>query len=82
MEKTILDGYEYPEGTALQPGQNIKVSINEYAWKDNNGNAIEQVKPGRLLQYIARFEKTGAQGALPYWYPAGDLDWLVTHNNQ
>ena len=82
LEKTILDGYEYPEGTALQPGQNIKVSINEYAWKDNNGNAIEQVKPGRLLQYIARFEKTGAQGALPYWYPAGDLDWLVTHNNQ
>lgn len=24
LEKTILDGYEYPEGTALQPGQNIK----------------------------------------------------------
>ena len=82
LEKDILSDYTAPEGTALQKGQTLKVSINEYAWKDKNGTAIEQVKPGRLLQYIARFEKTGAQGALPYWYPAGDLDWLVTHNNQ
>ena len=82
IEKEVLSDYTPPEGTALQKGQTIKVSINEYAWKDQNGKAIEQVKPGRLLQYVARFEKTGAQGALPYWYPAGDLDWLVTKNNQ
>lgn len=82
IEKEVLSDYTPPAGTALQKGQTIKVSINEYAWKDQNGKAIEQVKPGRLLQYVTRFEKTGAQGALPYWYPAGDLDWLVTKNNQ
>ena len=81
IEKEVLSDYTPPAGTALQKGQTIKVSINEYAWKDQNGKAIEQVKPGRL-QYVTRFEKTGAQGALPYWYPAGDLDWLVTKNNQ
>lgn len=82
LEKDVLSDYAPPENTGLKQGQTIKVSINEYAWKDQNGKAIEQVKPGRLLQYVARFEKTGAQGALPYWYPAGDLDWLVTKNNQ
>ena len=82
LEKELLSDYMPPENTGLKQGQTIKVSINEYAWKDQNGKAIEQVKPGRLLQYVARFEKTGAQGALPYWYPAGDLDWLVTKNNQ
>lgn len=82
LEKDVLSDYAPPENTGLKQGQTIKVSINEYAWKDQSGKAIEQVKPGRLLQYVARFEKTGAQGALPYWYPAGDLDWLVTKNNQ
>ena len=82
LEKELLSDYMPPENTGLKQGQTIKVSINEYAWKDQNGKAIEQVKPGRLLQYVARFEKTGAQCALPYWYPAGDLDWLVTKNNQ
>lgn len=82
LEKEILSDYVPPANTVLKQGQTIKVSINEYAWKDQHGTAIEQVKPGRLLQYMTRFEKTGAQGALPYWYPAGDLDWLVTKNNQ
>ena len=82
LEKEILSDYVPPANTSLKQGQTIKVSINEYAWYDQNGKPIEQVKPGRLLQYMARFEKTGAQGALPYWYPAGDLDWLVTKNNQ
>ena len=70
LEKELLSDYMPPENTGLKQGQTIKVSINEYAWKDQSGKAIEQVKPGRLLQYVARFEKTGAQGALPYWYPA------------
>ena len=82
LEKEILSDYVPPANTSLKQGQTIKVSINEYAWYDQNGKPIEQVKPGRLLQYMARFEKTGAQGALPYWYPDGDLDWLVTKNNQ
>ena len=60
----------------------VLVSINEYSWMDENGDPIEQSMPGSLLQYIARFERAKVQAALPYWYPCGDLDWLVTHNNQ
>ena len=76
------DAWTKAEDEILGEDSDILVSINEYAWKDESGKAIEQVQPGSLVQYIARFENTKVQGALPYWYPAGDLDWLTTHNNQ
>lgn len=55
----------------------IPISINEYvkSWGELN-------KPGSLIQYISRFENTKVSADLPYWFPAGDLDWLVTYNNQ
>lgn len=41
LEKELLSDYMPPENTGLKQGQTIKVSINEYAWKDQNGKAIE-----------------------------------------
>ncbi|MBT1175810.1 hypothetical protein JS530_09930 [Bifidobacterium sp. LC6] len=61
----------------LGADSNIPISINEYA---NRGT--QQVTPGVMVQYISHFENTKVSAALPYWFPAGDLDWLVTRNNQ
>ena len=47
-----MSGIIRPEGTALQPGQNIKVSINEYAWKDNKLTITHM----RLFNTVARLD--------------------------
>ena len=76
------DAWRTTETKIMGADSKIPVNINEYAWYGEGGGVTEQTQPGRLLQYITRFEYTGIGGALPYWFPAGDLDLLVSHNNQ
>ncbi|KAB7786786.1 immunoglobulin-like domain-containing protein [Bifidobacterium cebidarum] len=78
---SFLPHYEHwrsIETKYLGADSNIPVSINEYVSADLK----QQTRPGNLVQYISQFENHKVSGALAYWYPAGDLDWLATHNNQ
>ncbi len=54
----------------------IPICINEY------GNWRDLSVPGRLIQWIARLEDCKVDGCLAYWHAAGNLDDLVTQNNQ
>ncbi|WP_159431894.1 carbohydrate-binding protein [Bifidobacterium lemurum] len=73
-----IENWRALEDEYLGVDSDLPISINEYA----KSGGDEQVQPGTLVQYISRFETAGVSAALPYWYPAGDLDWLATHNNQ
>lgn len=75
---TQYDGH-YSDYRAIEKSLGISpipIDINEYALPS------ELAIPGQLMPYIARFENTKVDGALPYWYAAGDMDFLATHNNQ
>jgi hypothetical protein len=52
------------------------ICINEY------GNWRDLSVPGRLIQWLARFEDSKVEGCLAYWHAAGNLDDLVTRNNE
>lgn len=54
----------------------IPITINEYARFSG-----DLAMPGKLIQFISRFEQTGVNGCLAYWTTAGSLNDLVTHNN-
>ncbi len=54
-----------------------EIVINEYA-RDKGDLGV----PGRLVQYIAKFEKSKVYGCLAYWTTAGCLNDLVTWNNK
>lgn len=48
------------------------ITINEY------GKNTELGVPGKLTQYIARFENSKVHAGLAYWYQEGQLDELLT----
>ncbi|MEV4313698.1 CBM35 domain-containing protein [Actinocrispum sp. NPDC049592] len=53
------------------------IFINEYAWTD------EVDVPGRVANYIAKFERAGVQAAdRAFWYEYGTVNGLVVNNNQ
>ena len=54
----------------------IPITINEYARFSG-----DLAMPGKLVQFISRFEQSGVNGCLAYWTTAGSLNDLVTHNN-
>jgi hypothetical protein len=49
-----------------------EVFINEY------GRVDDISKPGRLIQFLSRFENTKVYGALAFWVQGGTLDGLTT----
>jgi carbohydrate binding protein with CBM6 domain len=54
-----------------------QVFINEYAWTD------EVDVPGRVANYIAKFERAGVYAAdRAFWYEYGTVNGLVVNNNQ
>lgn len=52
------------------------IVINEYARFSG-----DLAMPGKLVQFIARFENTCVDACLAYWTTAGSLNDLVTHNS-
>jgi hypothetical protein len=53
------------------------IAINEYAWTD------EVDVPGRVANYIAKFERAGVSSAdRAFWYEYGTVNGLVVNNNQ
>jgi len=53
------------------------IFINEYAWTD------EVDVPGRVADYIAKFERAGVWAAdRAFWYEYGTVNGLVVNNNQ
>jgi hypothetical protein len=53
------------------------IFINEYAWTD------EVDVPGRVTDYIAKFERAGVWAAdRAFWYEYGTVNGLVVNNNQ
>lgn len=53
------------------------IFINEYAWTD------EVDVPGRVTNYIAKFERAGVWAAdRAFWYEYGTVNGLVVNNNQ
>ena len=53
------------------------IIINEYARKNGDLGI-----PGKLIQWIARFENSKVDACLAYWTSAGCLNDLVTQNNK
>ncbi len=52
------------------------IVINEYARFSG-----DLAMPGKLVQFITRFENTGVDACLAYWTTAGSLNDLVSHNS-
>jgi hypothetical protein len=53
------------------------IFINEYAWTD------EVDVPGRVANYIAKFERAGVAAAdRAFWFEYGTVNGLVVNNNQ
>ncbi|QGQ96044.1 hypothetical protein EHS13_14745 [Paenibacillus psychroresistens] len=52
------------------------ISINEY------GKVAELGVPGKMIQYMARFESTKVHGGMSFWFPEGRLDELLTASYQ
>jgi hypothetical protein len=53
------------------------IFINEYAWTD------EVDVPGRVANYIAKFERAGVRAAdRAFWHEYGTVNGLVVNNNQ
>jgi hypothetical protein len=53
------------------------IAINEYAWTD------EVDVPGRVANYIAKFERAGVTAAdRAFWYEYGTVNGLVVNNSQ
>lgn len=50
----------------------LPITINEY------GKNTELGVPGKLTQYMARFENSKVHAGLAYWYKEGQLDELLT----
>jgi len=50
----------------------LPISINEY------GKATELGIPGKMVQYMARFENSKVHAGLAYWFMEGQLDELLT----
>src|SRR5665648_1172 len=55
----------------------IPVHINEYGLKSVNGKCDIQV-PGRMIQFISRFENSKVFANKAYWTPEGTLNDLCT----
>lgn len=53
----------------------LPITINEYARFSG-----DLAMPGKLVQFISRFEGKGVNGCLAYWTTAGSLNDLVTRN--
>ncbi len=71
-EKNYQNYREIEKVLGIEPRH---VSINEY------GTFSDLSVPGKLVQWISRFEKTGVSACLAYWHTAGNFDDLVVDNN-
>lgn len=71
-EKNYQNYREIEKNLGIEPRH---VSINEY------GTFSDLSVPGKLVQWISRFEKTGVSACLAYWHTAGNFDDLVVDNN-
>ena len=54
----------------------LPITINEYARISG-----DLAMPGKLIQFISRFEQSQVNGCLAYWTTAGSLNDLVTGNS-
>lgn len=52
------------------------VVVNEYAWYTDCG------VPGKLVNWIAKFEEAGVYGCLPFWHQANNLNDLTAGQNE
>jgi hypothetical protein len=53
-----------------------EVYINEYG--RNNSTSVDIPRPGKLIQFLARFEKTKVWGGMAFWTGGNKLDDLLT----
>lgn len=72
FEKNYLHYREIEKELNIEPRQ---ISINEY------GTFCDLSVPGKLVQWISRFEKTKVSACLAYWHTAGNFNDLVVENN-
>jgi hypothetical protein len=71
-EKNYQNYREIEKSLNIEPRH---ISINEY------GTFSDLSVPGKLVQWISRFERTGVSACLAYWHTAGNFDDLVVDNN-
>ena len=81
LQNDFFDGWEqrYEDYRASERSLDIparEICINEYC-RIKGDLAV----PGRLVQWIARFENSKVDACLAYWTDAGSLNNLVTRDN-
>ncbi|WP_188881130.1 delta endotoxin C-terminal domain-containing protein [Alicyclobacillus cellulosilyticus] len=68
---------DYASYRSIESGLGIKpipVCITEY------GNFRDLSVPGRLVQWISKFENSKVSAAMAYWHAAGNMDDLIVQN--
>lgn len=64
------------EDAGLEVPEIPQIVVNEYATMDDCG------VPGRLVNWIARFEECGFYACLPFWHQANSLNDLASDANE